>query len=77
MSKSGPIWKFVKRTGLLPSLGLQSQGHKGTVKGLLASGAKGLEPITYQSIKVNNWYGCVKGVFFFVLVAHGGCRGYS
>ena len=45
----GAIWNFVKRTGLLPSLGLQSKGHKRIIKGLPKSGSKGLEPIIYHS----------------------------
>ena len=38
----GAIWNVVKRTGLLPSLGLQSYGLRGIVKGLPASVSKGL-----------------------------------
>jgi len=52
-SKSGEIWNFIKGTGL-PWLGHQFKGHKGTAKGLHASGPKGLEPIIHSI--PTDWY---------------------
>jgi len=49
----GEIWNFIKGTGL-PYLGHQSKGQKGNVKGLRASGPKGLAPILFYSIPYLN-----------------------
>ena len=45
------IWNFIKRT-VLPWIGLQLKGHNGNIKGLRASGPKGLYPslILFYSI---------------------------
>jgi hypothetical protein len=46
------IWNFITRTGF-PWLGLQSKRHKGPVKGLCASGPKGLKLNIYSILFYN------------------------